>query len=144
MALSKSSCFLMRASTLSKESPLSSLARKASRAAIQFSACSQSRLNSYRKRPKNANCWKHVLFLRSYVVNLVFADLQLQTLVKHHPALNPGLLQVGSLPVESLQLLLDLRAGVVATCKQLLSKLLEGLESACTSINLSAVLLCDG
>lgn len=47
MALSKSSCFLMRASTLSRESPLSSLARKASRAAIQFSACSQSLLKSY-------------------------------------------------------------------------------------------------
>lgn len=47
MALSKSSCFLIRASTLSRESPLSSLARKASRAAIQFSACSQSLLKSW-------------------------------------------------------------------------------------------------
>lgn len=46
IALSKSSCFLMRASTLSRESPLSSLLRKASRAAIQFSACSQSLLKS--------------------------------------------------------------------------------------------------
>ncbi len=50
IALSKSSCFLMRASTLSRESPLSSLAKKASRAAIQFSACSQSRLNSCRRQ----------------------------------------------------------------------------------------------
>lgn len=43
----------MSASTLSKESPLSSVFRKASRAAIQFSACSQSRWNSWgEKHPK--------------------------------------------------------------------------------------------
>lgn len=76
-------------------------------------------------------------------VNRVLADLQLQTLVQHHPALNPGLLQVGTLTVKSLQLLLDLRAGVVATGQKLLSKLLKGLEGACTSIDLSTVFLQD-
>lgn len=43
----------MSASTLSKESPLSSVFRKASRAAIQFSACSQSRWNSWGEKKKN-------------------------------------------------------------------------------------------
>ena len=38
--------FLMRASTASREEPTSSLARNASRFAIQLSACSASRLNS--------------------------------------------------------------------------------------------------
>lgn len=76
-------------------------------------------------------------------VNRVLADLQLQTLVQHYPALNPGFLQVFMLPFKSLQLLLDLRAGVVATGKQLLSKLLKGLEGACTSIDLSTVFLQD-
>lgn len=71
----------------------------------------------------------------------VSADLQLQALVQHHPALNPGLLQVGTLPVKSLQLLFDLRARVMPTSEQLLSKLLKGLEGSCTSIDLSAVFL---
>lgn len=77
-------------------------------------------------------------------VNMIPADLQFQTLVQHHPALNPGLLQVSALPVKSLQLLLDLRTGVVATGKKLLSKLLKGLEGACTSIDLSTVFLQNG
>lgn len=48
----------MSASTLSKESPLSSVFRKASRAAIQFSACSQSRWNSWgEKNPKHEQDW---------------------------------------------------------------------------------------
>ena len=67
--------------------------------------------------------------------------LQLQALVQHHPALHPGLLQVGPLAVQRLQLLLDLRAGVVPAGQQLLPKLLKGLEGARTGIDLSAVLL---
>lgn len=64
IALSKSSCFLMSASTLSKESPLSSVFRKASRAAIQFSACSQSRWNSWgEKVPKHEQDRSRALLL---------------------------------------------------------------------------------
>lgn len=54
----------MSASTLSKESPLSSVFRKASRAAIQFSACSQSRWNSWgEKGPKHEQDRSRALLL---------------------------------------------------------------------------------
>lgn len=69
------------------------------------------------------------------------SNLELQALVEHHAPLDPGLLQVGPLVVQGLQLLLDLRTGVVASCQQLLAKLLKGLESARTGVDLSTVLL---
>lgn len=71
----------------------------------------------------------------------LFPHLQLQTLIQHHPALHPGLLQVRPLAVQSLQFLLDLRTGVVTTCQQLLPKLLEGLEGSSTGVDLGPVLL---
>ena len=67
--------------------------------------------------------------------------LELQALVQHHAALHPGLLQAGPLAVQGLQLLLDLRAGVVAPGQQLLAELLESLEGPGTGIDLSAVFL---
>lgn len=141
MALSKSSCFLMSASTLSKESPLSSLARKASRAAIQFSACSQSLLKSCR-------WWGQVGLGANTAPSAPSpADggyLELQALVQHHAALHPGLLQVGALVVQGVQLLLDLRASVVAPHQQLLAKLLKSLEGSGPSVDLGPVLLEEG
>jgi hypothetical protein len=43
--------------------------------------------------------------------------------------------------VQGLQLLLDLRTGIVATRQQLLAKLLKGLEGTRTGVDLSTVLL---
>lgn len=67
--------------------------------------------------------------------------LELQALVQHHAPLNPGLLQVGTLPVQSLQLLLDLRTGIVTSGQQLLAELFEGLEGSGASVDLRPVFL---
>jgi len=142
MALSKSSCFLMSASTLSRLSPLSSLARKASRAAIQFSACSQSLLKSCRGASQQGAGAPHPGPPPGPLTRAP-QYLQLQALVQHHAALHPGLLQAGPLPVQGLQLLLHLGAGVVAPQQQLLAELLEGLEGPGAGVDLGAVLLED-
>ena len=70
--------------------------------------------------------------------------LELQALVQHHAPLHPGLFQVSTLTVQSLQLLLDLWAGVVSPRQQLLAKLLEGLEGASPGINLGTMFLEEG
>ena len=112
MALSKPSGFLIRASMLSRESLV---------------IAGQEGLAS-----------------RHPVVRLLAVhveQLQLQTLVQHHASLDPGLLQVSPLLVQSLQFLLDLWTGVVAAGQQLLTKLLEHLEGPRARVDPRAVLL---
>lgn len=70
--------------------------------------------------------------------------LQLQALVQHHAALHPGFLKVGPLLLQGLQPLLDVTASIVASHKQLLAKLLEGLEGSGASVDLCTVLLREG
>lgn len=70
--------------------------------------------------------------------------LQFEALVQHHPALDPGLLQVCALLLQNIQFLLDLGAGVVPMGQQLLPKLLECLESASPGVNFRPVLLPRG
>ena len=70
--------------------------------------------------------------------------LQFKALIQHHPALSPGLLQTCTLPIENIQFLLDLWAGIVPMSQQLLPKLLKCLESASPGINFRSVLLPRG
>lgn len=70
--------------------------------------------------------------------------LQFKALIQHHPALNPGLLQVCTLLVKNIKFLLDLRAGIVSMSQQLLSKLLKCLESASPGIDFCPVFLPKG
>ena len=70
--------------------------------------------------------------------------LQFKALIQHHPALNPGLLQVCTLLVKNIKFLLDLRAGIVSVSQQLLSKLLKCLESASPGIDFCPVFLPKG
>ena len=68
-------------------------------------------------------------------------QLELQALVELHPPRNPGLLQILSRLVHSLQLLLDFSGGKVVCLEQLLPKELKGLERSRACVDLSAMFL---